>query len=113
MSSRPVRTAAADGAFLVADTRVGRGAGILSAAIDGEVVALDIGKGACYGLDSIGARIWSLIEQPIALGAVWDALLDAYDIDVQTCRLDVADLLADLSAEGLISVQRAAPSSAP
>jgi len=111
MGPRPAQ-GAHDHAFLDPENRVARGAGILSAEINGEVVALDVGRGACYGLDPIGARIWSLIEQPIALRAVWDVLLNAYEIDAETCRRDVAALFSDLSAEGLITVQRAARSPA-
>jgi hypothetical protein len=81
----------------------------LSAEIDGEVVALDVDKGVCYGLDPIGARIWAMIERPIAVEAVCAALITEYRIDAGTCERDVLDLFADLRAEGLIEVRPAPP----
>ena len=38
--------------------------GAVSAEIDGEVVALDVNTGICYGLDPIGSNIWRLLETP-------------------------------------------------
>jgi Coenzyme PQQ synthesis protein D (PqqD) len=84
--------------------RVARNPGALSAEIDGEVVALDVARGACYGLDAIGARIWSMIASPTAVGEVCAALTAIYDVDVETCRTDVLDLFRALRDEGLIVV---------
>ena len=90
--------------------QVARGPTTLSAEIDGEVVALDVPRGVCYGLDAVGAKIWAMIESPVAIGAVCDALGTLYDVDAETCRTDVLDLFADLSAEGLVEI-RPAPDS--
>jgi hypothetical protein len=81
----------------------------LSAEIDGEVVALDIARGVCYGLDAVGARIWSMIEAPRAIVEVCDALTDVYEIDVATCRADVLDLFAALRVERLIEIAPPSP----
>jgi hypothetical protein len=80
----------------------------LSAEIDGEVVALDVARGVCYGLDPIGARIWSLIESPSTLAALCETLTREYEVDEPTCRRDVLDLVTELLAEGLASVEPAA-----
>jgi hypothetical protein len=84
----------------------------LSAEIDGEVVALAIDRGACYGLDPVGARIWSMIETTMAIGEVCDALTAVYEVDAATCRADVLDLFTALREEGLIAVTPSRPSSA-
>ena len=81
----------------------------LSAEIDGEVVALDVAKGACYGLDPVGARIWGMIEAPVAIGAICEALTGVYEVDAATCRADVLDLFMALRDEGLIEVAPASP----
>jgi hypothetical protein len=91
--------------------RVVRNPGVLSAEIDGEVVALDVARGACYGLDTIGARIWSLIDSPIAIGDICEALTGEYDVDATTCRADVLDLFTALHGEGLIDIAPGSPSS--
>jgi hypothetical protein len=91
--------------------RVARHRETLSAEIDGEVVALDIARGACYGLDAVGARIWSMIETPVPIGEVCDALAAVYEVDAATCRADVLDLFVALRSEGLIDLAPPAPSS--
>ena len=83
---------------------VARNRETLSAEIDGEVVALDIAGGGCYGLDAVAARIWAMIETPMPIGEVCDALTAAYEVDAATCRADVLDLFMALRAEGLVSV---------
>jgi hypothetical protein len=96
-------TGPASGAVTLND-RVTRNRGALSAEIDGEVVALDIARGACYGLDPVGARIWSMIEEARRVADVCEALMAIYEVDADTCHRDVLDLLAALRAEGLIEV---------
>jgi hypothetical protein len=77
---------------------------VVSAEIDGEVVALDAARGVCFGLDAVGARIWTLIEAPITPETLCARLTTEYDVDAATCRDEVLALLADLRAEGLIAV---------
>jgi hypothetical protein len=89
--------------------RVCRNPGALSAEIDDEVVALDIARGACYGLDAVGARIWAMIAAPKTVRDVCDALTEAYEVDGETCRADVMALLTTLRQEGLIEIARAPP----
>src|SRR5579871_5239679 len=84
--------------------RVARNRTTLSAEIDGEVVALDVARGACYGLDAVGARIWSMIAEPRSVQEVCEALMAVYEVDEATCHRDVLDLLAALRGEGLIEV---------
>src|SRR5438874_210372 len=87
------------------DDLVSRGATALSAEIDGEVVALDVAKGVCYGLDPVGSRIWALIEEPITVATVCQALMSEFDVDAAICEADVLDLFVQLRAEGLIAVR--------
>ena len=88
---------------------VRRNRAALTAEIDGEAVALDVARGACYGMDPIAARIWSLIETPASVGLLCDTLLAIYDVDAETCRRDVLDLLEDLRSADLITVESASP----
>jgi hypothetical protein len=41
------------------DTPVRRSTSAATAEIDGQLVALDINKGVCYGLNEVGTRIWA------------------------------------------------------
>lgn len=71
---------------------------------DGEVAILNLKDGVYYGLNSVGGRIWNLIQQPRYVREVRDILLDEYDIDHETCSLELFSLLRDLSKRKLIEV---------
>ena len=85
---------------------VTRRAGVVCAEVDGEVVALNIERGVCYGLDPIGSYIWNLIEQPISFLALCAALIARYRVGSAVCERDVGDLLRELQTEGLVAVGR-------
>jgi hypothetical protein len=76
---------------------------MLEAAVDGEVVALDAEKGMCYGLDSVGSRIWTLLAEPRRVSNLCAVLVSEYDVDAADCERDVLVLLEELHGEGLIA----------
>jgi hypothetical protein len=84
---------------------VTRGSGFVEAETDGEVVALNIDKGTCYGLNKIGSRIWALIAEPKRVGDICATLMEEYDVDSATCERQVLDLLEELRGEGMIESQ--------
>ena len=77
--------------------------GFVEAEIDGEVVALSIERGLCYGLNHVGTRVWKLLQTPINVGGICATLLLEYDVDPEECEEQVIDLLQDLHAEGLVA----------
>ena len=87
-----------------------RRSGVVCAEVDGEVVALNIERGVCYGLDSIGSCVWGLIEQPISFHALCAALIARYRVEPAICARDVGDLLRELEVEDLVDL---GPASAP
>jgi hypothetical protein len=70
----------------------------------GEVVILDLKSGTYYGLDVIGARIWSLIEQPTSVSAIRDAIMADYDVDAETCEQDIVAFVEKMQGVGLVEV---------
>lgn len=76
----------------------------VSSELGDEVVILGLSKSTYYGLNEIGARIWSLIQEPRRVGEVLDALLEEYEVERERCKRDLLDLLAKLSQEGLLRV---------
>jgi hypothetical protein len=74
----------------------------------GEVVILDLQSGTYYGLDAVGALIWTLLEQPASLDTLRDAILAEYDVDPETCRQDTLAFVEELQAAGLVEVSDAA-----
>lgn len=75
-----------------------------------EVVILDVNAGLYYGLDAVGARVWSLLQEPRTVLEVRDVLLEEYDVEPERCERDVLDLLQQFAGEGLIDVRNGTPS---
>lgn len=77
---------------------------VVEAEVDGEVVAFDIDKGNCYGLNKVGTRIWNLIVDPMRIEDLCTQLALEYDVERETCERDVMGLLGELLREELIEV---------
>jgi hypothetical protein len=87
------------------DSLIVRNDSLLTAEVDGELMAMSIERGTCYGLNGVGTRIWALLAEPRTLDDLCAALLREYDVDAAQCRREVIDLLDELCAEGLITVR--------
>jgi hypothetical protein len=77
--------------------------GFVEAEIDGEILALSIEQGTCYGMNQVGSRIWNLLVKPMRICDLCAALLAAYRVDPDVCERQVLDLLEELRAEGMIA----------
>jgi hypothetical protein len=71
----------------------------------GEAVILNLKSGIYYGLNTVGARVWSLIQEPQTVSVVLDTLLEEYDVEPDRCESDLLALLQDLAGRELIEVQ--------
>lgn len=76
----------------------------VSCDLAGEAAILNLKNSVYYGLDAVGAWIWTLVQAPITVGAVRDAVLQEYDVEREQCERDVLDLLQKLAAEGLVAI---------
>jgi hypothetical protein len=76
----------------------------LSTELGGEAVVLDLGSGVYYGLNETGARIWSLIAEPISVFEICHTLESEYEVDGATCAVAVTALIDALHRAGLIEV---------
>lgn len=76
----------------------------LSQEVDGETVLLDLNSELYFGLDEVGTRIWQLIQEVGDLPAVYDIMLDEYDVDGEKLKKDLDLFVARLAEAGLISV---------
>jgi hypothetical protein len=75
-----------------------------------ESAILNLKNSVYYGLDSVGARIWNLVQQPRSVAELRDTLLDEYDVETARAERDLLALLEKMRREGLIAV-RSAPAS--
>lgn len=77
-----------------------------SASLAGELMLLSVEKGRYYNLNSVGARVWNLIESPRSIADVCRQLEAEFDVSPQQCRADVLELVSRLVDEGLVAVVR-------
>jgi len=78
---------------------------IVDSDIDGETVMMSIENGEYYGLDDIGSRIWELIEHPVKVSDLIDTLLERFDVDRETCEIDVLKFLNELNEDRILEVE--------
>ncbi len=76
----------------------------ISCDLEGEAAILNLKSGTYFGLDPVGATIWSLIVQPRRVAEIRNALIDQFDVEAERCSRDLLQLLGELHAHGLIQV---------
>ncbi len=69
-----------------------------------EAVILSLRNGKYYGVNHVGAAIWSIIQQPVTLSEIESALMKEYAVDEPTCRTEVESFLDNMIREELIDV---------
>ncbi len=80
-------------------------ADVVSRVVDGEAVLLDLESGKYFGLNEVGSFVWERIQTPASTDDLLSALHDAFDVDMDTLRADLDELVTDLEAKGLVSVE--------
>ncbi len=79
-----------------------RGTQPMTREVEGEVVMFHPERGEYFALGEVGSRIWVLLEQPGTVTELCDRLRREFDIDDDTCRLQVQAFLDELAAAGLV-----------
>jgi hypothetical protein len=75
-----------------------------SAPVDGDLVIMNLAKGNYVGLDKIGRRIWTVIEEPRRVADLCRQMTDEFSGEPEIIAQDVLAFLNELVAEGLIAV---------
>ena len=68
------------------------------------MVLLDMASENYFGLDTIGARIWGLLEFGVSVGEALDTLMQEYEVDRETLENDMTELLEKLAEAGLVKL---------
>lgn len=68
----------------------------------GESVLLKLDTGTYFGLDAVGTRLWHLVAEHGSTALAIDTLLTEYDVDAPRLQKDVAALIDQLLAKGLL-----------
>ena len=78
--------------------------GQVSCGLADEAAIVNLKNGVYYGLDSVGARIWSAMREPVTVAQIRDALLGEYDVEPLALECDIRSFLLQLAEQGLIEI---------
>jgi hypothetical protein len=76
----------------------------VSCDLSGEAAILNLKSGVYFGLNTVGASIWKLIQEPKTVREIREAILKEYDVDSGRCEQDILEILQELSTHGLIEI---------
>jgi hypothetical protein len=80
---------------------------VLFSNVDGEGVLLNTDTGLYFGLNDVGARIWSMLEQRSPLTAVQERLVDEYEVESEQAWHDLESFIEEMLVEGLVKLDTA------
>ena len=71
--------------------------------LDKEAILLDLNGEAYYGLDEVGMRLWQLLAENGDFDAAVAQMLTEYEIDEETLRTELLELLEDMAQSDLVA----------
>lgn len=76
----------------------------VSGVLHEETILLSSTTNQYYGLDAVGSRIWSLIQEPRRVSDICTLLVSEFEVEPQACERDVQRLIRDLAEAGLVTI---------
>ena len=86
------------------DNKIRQSKEIDATELDGEKVMMNLELGKYFALNSVGSRIWDIIENEIQVKDIVETLLKEYKVDKKKCEESVINYLVSLENEKLIEV---------
>lgn len=78
---------------------------VLARIVEDELVLLNLSTGTYFGLDSIGARIWKILEEGKSIDEVCAQLMEDFEVARNEVELDTLQLAEELMLQGLIEIK--------
>jgi len=94
---------------LTPDTAVAVPSRVRAREVGGEAVLVDLAGGTYYALDEVGTAIWQRLAAGATLGQARDAVVERFEVEPDCAWSDLVDLVRDLLAHALVTVQGAEP----
>ena len=76
----------------------------VSCDLSGEAAILNLKTSTYFGLNTVGASIWKLIQEPRTVKEIHEAILEEYNVEPDCCEHDILEILQELSTNGLIEI---------
>jgi hypothetical protein len=77
----------------------------LMSILDNEAVILGIESGMYVGLNEMGTKIWSMLDEPVMVSGIIDSLVDLYDEKETVIADQVIEFLSELFDKSLIAIE--------
>jgi len=81
--------------------------------LDGESVLLNLETEKYFGLDTTGTRMWELVTSSPSIEAAYGTLTCEFEVEPETLRRHLAELLGQLVENGLLHVRPSDVESVP
>jgi hypothetical protein len=78
---------------------------LLYSEIQDEIIALSVETGEYIGFNSVGSRIWSLIEFPVRFIDLVNTISKEFEVDPELAKTDAIHFLEKLKDKKLITVK--------
>jgi hypothetical protein len=75
---------------------------VLISNLQEESVILNLDSERYYGLDDVGTRFLSVLNTADSIEAAYVVLRDEFDVDAQSLRQDLFELVEDLVKQGIL-----------
>jgi hypothetical protein len=79
---------------------------VLISNLQDESVILNLNSERYFGLDNVGTRMLTVLNNSDSIEAAYESLAEEYDVDRQVLRQDMLSLIENLLQQGLIQVSR-------
>jgi len=77
---------------------------VLVSNVEGESVLLNLNSERYFGLDDVGTRMLSVLTTSNSIQSAYEVLLEEYEVENETLRDDLAELIDRLVDQGLLEV---------
>lgn len=84
---------------------VSRNEDLVSSELDDGLVMMSLENNSYYGLDSIGKRVWDLLEEKKSFQELLNILIAEYEVSEGECKKDLIALLDNLQKENIVTVE--------
>jgi hypothetical protein len=77
---------------------------VVSCELDGEAAILDLRSGEYYGMNEVGASVWSMIGDPRRIAEIIREITSQYEVEWRRCEDDILGLIERLATLGLVEI---------
>ena len=78
---------------------------VLISNLQEESVILNLDSERYFGLDNVGTRMLSVLNNSDSIEAAYAVLTREYDVDAQVLRQDLTSLIENLLEQGLVAIE--------